>query len=331
MDSADHEDPWGIGPAPCLIMPAATRSAESERFTILPIRYPKCMKIWDMYLLARSSFWVPQEISMGADIVDWATALSDDERTSMLRILAFFATADGIVAENLVERFASEVTIPEARYFYGWQIAMENIHAETYGLILNSLVEDEKERSALIRSSLSEGSVALKTKWALKWISRRDRSFAERLIAFACVEGIFFSSSFAFIFRLKSKGVMPGLYFACLLLHHLTGKPRQETVRGIVMDAVKVESAFAAETLDPPVLGLNTVNMGTYIMFVADRLMVSMGYDKIYGVVNPYHFMNQISLPVRSNFFEQSSVEYTFPSPNENPTAEGPFPPGSFA
>jgi len=251
--------------------------------------------------------------------------MSDNERFFVSRVLAFFAASDGIVNENLVERFAQEVQIPEARCFYGFQIAIENIHSEMYSKLIETYVKDLDERSKLFNAIFEFELIKKKANWALRWIKGNDATFGERLIAFAAVEGIFFSGSFAAIFWLKKRGLMPGLThsnelisrdeglhrdFACLLFTHLKHKPSQERIHEIVQDAVKIEQEYLTEALPCDMIGMNCRLMSEYIEFVADHLLVELGCDKIYKKKNPFDFMENSSIQGKTNFFEKKVSEY---------------------
>ena len=291
-----------------------------ERFVLLPINYPK---VWEMYKKHEQSFWTAEEIDLHPDLVDWENKLNDDERHFIKHVLAFFAASDGIVNENLAVNFMSEVQIPEARCFYGFQIMMENIHSETYSLLIDAYIKDPKEKHYLFNAIETVPCVKKKADWALRWI--QNGSFAERLVAFAAVEGIFFSGSFCSIFWLKKRGLMPGLTFsnelisrdeglhcdfACLLYSMLQNKMTQEQVHTIIKDAVNCEHEFVTDALPVSLIGMNARLMCQYIEFVADRLLVSLGYSKIYNAANPFDFIEMISLQGKTNFFEKRVGEY---------------------
>ncbi len=291
-----------------------------ERFVLLPINYPK---VWEMYKKHEQSFWTAEEIDLHPDLTDWDNKLNDDERHFIKHVLAFFAASDGIVNENLAVNFMSEVQIPEARCFYGFQIMMENIHSETYSLLIDAYIKDPAEKKYLFNAIETVPCVKKKAEWALRWI--QNGSFAERLIAFAAVEGIFFSGSFCSIFWLKKRGLMPGLSFsnelisrdeglhcdfACLLYSMLSQKLSQEQVHGIIRDAVNCEHEFVTDALPVSLIGMNAKLMRQYIEFVADRLLVALGYAKIYNATNPFDFMEMISLQGKTNFFEKRVGEY---------------------
>ncbi|KAK1370954.1 Ribonucleoside-diphosphate reductase small chain [Heracleum sosnowskyi] len=291
-----------------------------DRFCMFPIQYPQ---IWEMYKKAEASFWTAEEVDLSQDNAHFET-LTDNEKHFITHVLAFFAASDGIVLENLAGRFMKDVQVAEARAFYGFQIAIENIHSEMYSLLLETYIKDSGEKSRLFRAIETIPCVEKKAKWALKWIDGGE-SFAERIIAFACVEGIFFSGSFCAIFWLKKRGLMPGLTysnelisrdeglhcdFACLLYDLLRVKPSEERVKGIVADAVEIEREFVCDALPCALVGMNGDLMSQYIKFVADRLLVALGYGKMYNVQNPFDWMELISLQGKTNFFEKRVGEY---------------------
>ncbi|MRX48147.1 MULTISPECIES: ribonucleoside-diphosphate reductase small subunit [Pedobacter] len=290
-----------------------------DRFVILPINYPA---IWEMYKRHEASFWTAEEIDLSADQKDWEN-LNDGERHFISHILAFFAASDGIVNENLAVNFMSEVQVPEARCFYGFQIMMENIHSETYALLIDTYIKDVKERNHLLHAIDTVPCVQKKAQWALRWIEKG--TFAQRLVAFAAVEGIFFSGSFCSIFWLKKRGLMPGLTFsnelisrdeglhcefACLLYGMLQNKLSKEEVYEIISEAVEIEKEFISEALPVNLIGMNARLMMQYIEFVADRWLVELGYDKKYHATNPFDFMEMISLQGKTNFFEKRVGDY---------------------
>lgn len=290
-----------------------------DRFVLLPIKYPK---IWDMYKNHEASFWTAEEIDLAQDLKDWAR-LTPDEQHFVKHVLAFFAASDGIVNENLAVNFMREVQLPEARCFYGFQIMIENIHSETYSLLIDTYIKDPVEKNHLFNAIETVPCVQKKAEWALRWIE--NGSFAERLVAFAAVEGIFFSGSFCSIFWLKKRGLMPGLSFsnelisrdeglhcdfACLLYSMLENKLSVEHVTSIIKDAVKNEHEFVTDALPVSLIGMNSKLMCQYIEFVADRLLVALGCPKIYNVANPFDFMETISLQGKTNFFEKRVAEY---------------------
>ncbi|KAK8220118.1 Ribonucleotide-diphosphate reductase (RNR), small subunit [Zalaria obscura] len=293
-----------------------------QRFVLFPIKYHE---IWQMYKKAEASFWTAEEIDLSKDLHDWNNRLNDDERFFISHVLAFFAASDGIVNENLVERFSGEVQIPEARCFYGFQIMMENIHSETYSLLIDTYISEPKQRHYLFNAIDNIPCIRRKADWALRWISDKNSTFACRLIAFAAVEGIFFSGSFASIFWLKKRGLMPGLTFsnelisrdegmhtdfACLLFSHLNNKPSKELVQSIITEAVEIEQEFLTDALPVALLGMNAVLMRQYIEFVADRLLLALGNQKYYNATNPFDFMENISLAGKTNFFEKRVGDY---------------------
>jgi len=291
-----------------------------DRFVLFPIKHKD---IWEMYKKAEASFWTAEEIDLNPDLQDWENKLNDDEKHFIKHVLAFFAASDGIVNENLAINFMNNVQYPEARCFYGFQIMMENIHSETYSLLIDSYIKDPKEKDRLFHSIDTLPCVGKKAEWALKWIS--NGTFAERLIAFAAVEGIFFSGSFCSIFWLKKRGLMPGLTFsnelisrdeglhcdfACLLYSQLQHPLPKETVTGIIKNAVEIEKEFVSDALPVRLIGMNADMMCQYIEFVADRLLVALGCPKTYNATNPFDFMELISLQGKTNFFEKRVAEY---------------------
>ena len=291
-----------------------------DRFVILPINYPR---VWEMYKKHEASFWTSEEIDLSGDATDWAK-LNDGERHFISHILAFFAASDGIVNENLAVNFMSEVQLPEARCFYGFQIMMENIHSETYAQLIDTYIKDPQEKYRLFHAIETVPAVQKKAEWALRWI--QNGSFAERLVAFAAVEGIFFSGSFCSIFWMKKRGLMPGLTFsnelisrdeglhcefACLLYSMLEyTKLSQEQVFAIIGDAVKIEKEFVSESLPVDLIGMNAKLMQQYIEFVADRWLGELGYPKMFNATNPFDFMEMISLQGKTNFFEKRVGDY---------------------
>ena len=292
----------------------------NNRFVLFPIQHDD---IWQFYKKAEASFWTAEEIDLGQDLKDWVN-LTDDERHFISHVLAFFAASDGIVNENLAENFVSEVQYTEAKFFYGFQIAIENIHSETYSLLIDTYVKDNKQKDFLFNAIDTMDCVRKKADWALKWID--NGTFQERLIAFAAVEGIFFSGSFCSIFWLKKRGLMPGLTFsnelisrdeglhcdfACLLYNnHVSNKLDKKIVQGIIRDAVEIEKEFVTDALPVKLIGMNSDLMCQYIEFVADRLLGELGCDKIYNSTNPFDFMDMISLQGKTNFFEKRVAEY---------------------
>jgi len=294
----------------------------AQRFVLFPIKYHE---IWQMYKKAEASFWTAEEIDLSKDMHDWNNKLNDDEKYFVSHILAFFAASDGIVNENLVERFSGEVQVPEARCFYGFQIMMENIHSETYSLLIDTYIKEPAQRTHLFNAIDTIPAIRKKADWALRWISDKESSFGQRLVAFAAVEGIFFSGAFASIFWLKKRGLMPGLTFsnelisrdeglhtdfACLLFSHLNNRPSKQVIEDIIVDAVRIEQEFLTEALPCALLGMNSNLMKQYIEFVADRLLVALGNEKVYKSTNPFDFMENISLGGKTNFFEKRVGEY---------------------
>ena len=292
-----------------------------DRFVLFPIEQSE---VWDMYKLHAASFWTAEEIDLAEDGKDWE-ALSADEQHFLKHVLAFFAASDGIVNENLVVNFANEVQWAEARCFYGFQIMMENIHAETYSLLIDTYIKDPIEKDHLFKALDTVPSVQKKAPWALRWLDRKRASFAERLIAFAAVEGIFFSGSFCAIFWLKKRGLMPGLTFsnelisrdeglhcdfACLLHSKLNRGAGENQIHRIISEAVEIEIEFVTNALPVSLLGMNSDQMSTYIQFVADRLLIALGATKLYNVENPFPWMEMISLQGKTNFFEKRVGEY---------------------
>ena len=293
---------------------------DPKRFVILPIKHDD---IWAMYKNHVNAFWVPEEVDLEADMKD-IDKLSKDEFHYVKHVLAFFAASDGIVNENLAEHFVAEVQYTEAKFFYGFQIAIENIHSETYSLLIDTYVDDPKEKDALLHAIETLDCVKKKADWALRWID--NGSFAERLIAFAAVEGIFFSGSFCSIFWLKKRGLMPGLTFsnelisrdeglhcdfAChLYTKHVVNQLPKETVVEIIKDAVEMEKEFVTDALPVKLIGMNAKLMCQYIEFVADRLLVELECSRVYNSKNPFDFMDMISLQGKTNFFEKRVAEY---------------------
>jgi ribonucleoside-diphosphate reductase beta chain len=290
-----------------------------DRFVILPINYPR---IWEMYKKHEASFWTAEEIDLSDDLKHWEN-LNNGEKHFISHILAFFAASDGIVNENLAVNFMSEVQVPEARCFYGFQIMMENIHSETYALLIDTYIKDPAEKDRLFHAIDTVPAVQKKAEWALRWIN--NGTFAQRLIAFAAVEGIFFSGSFCSIFWLKKRGLMPGLTFsnelisrdegmhcefACLLYGMLTEKLSKQEATKIITDAVEIEKEFVTDALPVNLIGMNAKLMNQYIEFVADRWLVELGYDRVYNTTNPFDFMEMISLQGKTNFFEKRVGDY---------------------
>lgn len=292
-----------------------------DRFVMFPLKYND---IWDMYKTAEHAFWTAEEIDLAQDLNDWETKLNDDEKHFIKMVLAFFAASDGIVNENLAENFLKEVQYPEAKCFYGFQITMENIHSETYSLLIDTYIKDAKEKDKLFHAIDHFPSIMEKADWALKWI--KSESFAERLIAFAAIEGIFFSGSFCSIFWLKKRGLMPGLAFSnelisrdeglhcefATLLHnkYIKDKVSEERIKEIICSAVDIERVFITESLPVSLIGMNSKLMAQYIEYVADFWLQQLGCSKVYNVVNPFDFMDMISLQGKANFFEKRVGEY---------------------
>ncbi len=292
-----------------------------NRFVIFPIKHHD---IWEWYKKMEASFWTAEEIDLHQDLSDWNNKLNDDERYFIKHILAFFAASDGIVNENLAENFVNEVQYAEAKFFYGFQIMMENIHSETYSLLIDTYVKDEAEKAELFNALEVFPAIKKKAEWALKWIE--SDSFAERLIAFAAVEGIFFSGAFCSIYWLKKRGLMPGLTFSNELIsrdegvhcdfavhlhnHHLVNKVPKARIKEIIIDALNIEREFVTESLPVSLIGMNAALMTQYLEFVADRLLVELGCDREYNSSNPFDFMDMISLQGKTNFFEKRVAEY---------------------
>jgi ribonucleoside-diphosphate reductase beta chain len=277
-----------------------------------------------MYKKQEASIWTAEEIDLSGDLIDWESKLNDNERHFIKHVLAFFAASDGIVNENLAENFLAEVQYTEAKFFYGFQVMMENIHSETYSLLIDTLIKEKTEREYLFNALETIDCVKKKADWALRWID--NGSFAERLVAFAAVEGIFFSGSFCSIFWLKKRGLMPGLSFsnelisrdeglhcdfACMLYtKHLKNQLDKEVVKGIILDAVEIEKEFVTDALPVKLIGMNSDLMCQYIEFVADRLLLELGCSKVFDATNPFNFMELISLQGKTNFFEKRVGDY---------------------
>jgi ribonucleoside-diphosphate reductase beta chain len=292
-----------------------------NRFVLFPIQHDD---IWNFYKKAEASFWTAEEIDLQPDLIDWENKLNDNERHFVKHVLAFFAASDGIVNENLAENFLSEVQYTEAKFFYGFQVAIENIHSETYSLLIDTYIKDKEEKNHLFNAIETLDCVRKKADWALRWIE--EGSFAERLVAFAAVEGIFFSGSFCSIFWLKKRGLMPGLSFsnelisrdeglhcdfACLLYNnYVVNKMPKEQIKEIILDAVKIEKEFILDALPVKLIGMNSDLMAQYIEFVADRLLVELGNEKVFNATNPFDFMEMISIQGKTNFFEKRVGEY---------------------
>ena len=297
-------------------------TSDDNRFVMFPI---KDNAIWKMYKKQIDCFWRAEEIDLSKDYNDWET-LQSDEKFFVSMILAFFAASDGIVLENLAVRFMSDVQLAEARAFYGFQIAMENIHSETYSILIDSYIKNEDEKTKLFKAIDNYPCIRKKAEWAQKWIKDNRSGFASRLVAFACVEGIFFSGAFCSIFWLKKRGLMPGLTFsnelisrdealhtefAVLLYNKLQKKLNKSRIYEIIQEAVEIEIEFICDALPCRMIGMNATLMTQYIQFVADRLCLQLGYDKLYGVKNPFDFMELISLETKANFFERLNSNYS--------------------
>ena len=295
--------------------------SEKERFVLFPIEHED---IWGFYRRAVANFWVPEEVDFSDDLTDWHDKLQEDERYFIKHVLAFFAASDGIVNKNLAEDFLSQVRYIEAKFFYGFQIAIENIHSHTYSLFIDSYIRDKEEQHRLLDAVTTIPAVKKKAEWALRWIEQG--SFVERLVAFAVVEGIFFSGSFCSIFWLKHRGLMPGLSFAnqlisrdegmhrdfaCLLYRdHIVNTLSEERVFTIVREAVDLEKEFVRESLPVRLIGMNADTMSQYIEYVTDHLLVELGLTKMFNATNPFDFMDMISLEGKTNFFERRVSEY---------------------
>jgi len=294
---------------------------EDSRFVMFPLIYTD---VWEMYKKQVDCFWRTEEVDLSKDLAHWQQ-LNHDERYFIKHILAFFAASDGIVLENLGMRFMSEVQISEVRAFYGFQIAMENIHSEMYSLLIDTYVKDTCEKDTLFRAVENFPCIKKKAEWAIKWIHDKESDFAARLIAFACVEGIFFSGAFCSIYWLKKRGLMPGLTFsnelisrdealhtefAVMLFNKLEHKPDKNIIKDIIREAVNIEKEFICEALPCRLISMNATLMGQYIEFVADRLSQQLGCNQIYGTANPFDFMEMISIEGKTNFFEKRVGEY---------------------
>jgi ribonucleoside-diphosphate reductase beta chain len=291
------------------------------RFVLFPIEHND---IWNYYKQQEACFWTAEEIDLGQDITDWENKLNDDEKYFVKNVLAFFAASDGIVNENLAMNFVNEVQYTEAKFFYGFQIMMENIHSETYSLLIDTYIKDKSEQNHLFNAVDTIPSVKKKADWAMKWIN--SESFVERLVAFAAVEGIFFSGSFCSIFWLKKRGLMPGLTFsnelisrdegmhcdfAChLYMNHITNKLTDERIKEVICGALEIEKEFILESLPVSLIGMNSKLMSQYLEFVTDRLLVSLGVSKVYNTANPFDFMENIAIQGKTNFFEKRVAEY---------------------
>jgi len=292
-----------------------------NRFVLFPIKHDD---IWSFYKKSEASFWTAEEIDLHQDLSDWENRLNDDEKHFIKHVLAFFAASDGIVNENLAENMVNEVQYTEAKFFYGFQIMMENIHSETYSLLIDTYIKDNKEKDYLFNAIETMPCVKKKADWALRWVD--NATFAERLISFAAVEGIFFSGSFCSIYWLKKRGLMPGLTFsnelisrdegmhcdfACMLYQdHIQNKLTKETIQTIICDAVEIEKEFVSDAIPVRLIGMNAESMCEYIEFVADRLLVSLGNPMVYNTANPFPWMELISLQGKTNFFEKRVGDY---------------------
>ena len=305
---------------------SAILAPNDDRFVLFPIKYHQ---VWDMYKKHMAVFWTAEELDLVPDLIDWETKLNKDEKHFISHVLAFFAASDGIVNENLAIRFMKDVQIPEARCFYGFQIAMENIHSETYSLLIDTYIKDAKEKDKLFHAVDNMACVAKKAKWALNWISSK-KSFAHRLIAFAAIEGIFFSGSFCAIYWLKKRGLMAGLCTSnefisrdeglhcqfAVLMHSLLDKEEQisaEEITAIITEAVEIEKEFILESLPVSLIGMNAQSMSEYIEFVADHWLTQLGAPKAFNTKNPFEWMELISLEGKTNFFEKRVSEYQRP------------------
>ena len=301
---------------------AVNADSKLKRYTLFPIQYPE---VWKMYKKHLAAFWTAEEIDLAKDVVDWEK-LSEDEKHFISMVLAFFAGSDGIVLENLVERFMSDIDIPEVRSFYAFQTAAETIHSETYSLLIETLIQDYSKKSILFDAINNFECINKKAVWATKWIADEKSDFAERLIAFAAVEGIFFSGAFCSIFWLKKRGLMPGLClsnefisrdeglhteFAILVYHQFANKLDSSKIVEIITEAVSIEKEFILEALPCNLIGMNSRSMSDYIEFVADRLLVQLGCTKVYNKKNPFVFMEMISMEGKTNFFEKRVSEYS--------------------
>ena len=305
-----------------------TKKNSDNRFVLFPITHNE---VWKRYKDAVATFWTPEEVDLGKDKTDWEK-LNDNERHFIKNVLAFFAGSDGIVMENLGQRFMNDIDIPEVRSFYSYQLFIENVHSEMYSLLIDTYISDDKEKTRLFNAIDTIPAVSKKAKWALKWIENTD-SFETRLVAFAAVEGIFFSGSFCSIYWLKNRGLMPGLTFsneliskdegmhtdfACLLYNMSANRLDNDTINEIIKDAVEIEKEFITESLPCSLIGMNAELMKQYIEYCADRILVQLGHNEIYNCTNPFSFMELISLRPKSNFFEVRVGEYKRESKTEN-------------
>jgi ribonucleotide reductase beta subunit family protein with ferritin-like domain len=295
---------------------------DENRYVLFPIKYHN---VFELYKKALASFWTVEEVDLAKDMNDW-NRLNSNERNFIENILAFFAGSDGIVLENLAQRFMNDIKIPEIKCFYGFQIAMENIHSEMYSLLIDTYIKDSKRKMELFNAIDTIPCISKKAKWAIRWIEDDESNFATRLVAFACVEGIFFSGSFCAIFWLKKRGLMPGLTssnelisrdegmhtdFACLVYSMLNNKLPKETILKIFKEAVEIEQEFITSSIPCKLIGMNADLMKKYIEYVADRLLLQLGYDKYYNSKNPFSFMEMISMEGKTNFFEKRVMDYS--------------------
>ena len=304
---------------PTFIEPLLT--PDDNRYVMFPVKYND---VWDMYKRAIDSFWIVNEVNLAQDLKDW-NGLNEDERNFIKMVLAFFAASDGVVTENLASRFMNDVQNSEIRAFYGFQIAIENIHSTMYSLLIDTYIKDDDEKTKLFEATVNYPCITKKFNWSKKWLDDKRSSFAKRLVAFAVVEGIFFSSSFACIYWIKKRGLMPGLTFsnelisrdealhtefAVLLYSKLVRKLPKKKIVEIITEAVEIEKEFIIEAIPCRMIGMNSKLMSQYIEFTADRLMLQLGYDKIYNSSNPFDFMELISIESKVNFFERTNSEY---------------------
>jgi ribonucleoside-diphosphate reductase subunit M2 len=304
--------------------------ADDNRYVMFPIKYDD---IWQMYKRQVDCFWRAEEVDLSKDLKDWEK-LNEDEKKFIKMVLAFFAASDGVVLENLAVRFMGDVQVSEARAFYGFQVAMENIHSEMYSLLIDTYIQDSNEKIKLLEATQNYECIAKKANWAKKWMNDNRSSFGARLVAFAAIEGIFFSSSFASIYWIKKRGLMPGLTFsnelisrdealhtefAVLMYSKLQKKLNKKRIYEIIQEAVEIEKEFITESIPCRMIGMNSKLMCQYIEFVADRLVLQLGYDKIYNSTNPFDFMELISIESKVNFFERTNAEYAL----ANKTVDG--------
>ena len=325
LDDADFKNVGNFFPPETItkaVTPKCPLLTETEdRFVMFPI---KDKSVWQMYKKQVECFWRAEEVDLSKDLLSWDT-LTVNEKNFIKVVIAFFAGSDGIVLENLAVRFMSDVQLPEARAFYGFQIAMENIHSEMYSLLIDTYIKDEQEKTTLFKALQHYPCIKKKADWTRQWIHSKEASFAMRLLAFACVEGIFFSGAFCSIFWLKKRGLMPGLTFsnelisrdealhtefAILLYSKLSERLDAPVVKQLITQAVTIEQEFICEALPCRLIGMNATQMAKYIEFVADRLAVQLGYTAIYGTANPFDFMELISIEGKTNFFEKKVGEY---------------------